>query len=157
LIQADLNVVNDMVEGGCEIWTADVTVGQGLYVPWGWVVAEKTLNGETHAGIRWMSFLDGATDGLKALTALLLPVDVSKIKAGTAAHFLGKVIGHLEEGVAAKDQLVKLKEEVHSRKRSALQAANDEVKAKRAKMIKKELCEQASGSVSSAAVTVGSG
>ena len=45
-------LVKDMVEAGLDIWTTDVAAGQGLYVPWGCLVAEKTLNGETHAGIR---------------------------------------------------------------------------------------------------------
>ena len=73
-------------------------------------------------------FLDEATPSFKAMSALLLPQDTAKIKAGTAAAFLAKVIGHLEAGVAAKDQIKKIKEEQVGRKRSALESANEEVK-----------------------------
>ena len=91
-------MVKDMVQAGCEVWTADVVVGHALDVPWGFVVAECTLNGETHAGARWMSFLDEITPTFSSLSAYVLPNDTTIVKAGTAAHFLVKIIGHLEEG-----------------------------------------------------------
>ena len=146
MIEATLDVVKDMIGAGCNLFTVNVAANQGLYVPWGWVAAEKVLNGETHTGIRWMSFLDSATPSFKAMSALLLPQETAKLKAGTAAAFLAKVIGHLDAGVGAKDQIKKMKEEQVDRKRSALDAANEEVRNKQAKMIKQELSASARSS-----------
>ena len=86
-----------------------------------------------------MSFLDVATPGFKALSAFLLPHDITKVRAGTAAHFLAKVIGHLEEGVVAKEQLIRMKVEQCNRKQSALAACDEQIQLKRDGTIKKDL------------------
>ena len=102
-----------MQAASVEVYQAVVPENTGLYVPWGFIVAEASMNSAQTTGIRWMSYMDAYTPGFKMLVKHLLPSDPSKVRPGTAAHFLVKICAHLTNKAPAEI----IKEELHSRGR----------------------------------------
>ena len=98
------------------VYTAVVPTGVGLCVLWGYLVAECTLNSTQTSGIRWMSYLDEFSPPFKELVGQLLPSDTSRVKPGTAAHFLVKICAHLTN--LTPDQVMKQEMNVANRKRT---------------------------------------
>ena len=62
-----------------------------LVVPWGWVVAEASLNQSETVGIRWMGVADQVDETIITLCESLMPLD-GKVKQGTAVSFLYKLV-----------------------------------------------------------------
>ena len=118
-----------MKENNIDVYAGVVPKGTGLYVPWGYIVVESTLNGEETSGIRWMSFHDAYTPAFKKLVTHLLPADTSKVRPGTAAHFLVKICGHLTN--KPPEQLIKEELASASRKRKENSEAQGGPEAKK--------------------------
>ena len=79
--------------GKMDQWAVRIKVGPGslLYVPWGWVVCERSINGSCTAGFRWLMLDDNFTEPIVALADRVLPSQGSKAKANTSVAFLQRV------------------------------------------------------------------
>jgi hypothetical protein len=79
--------------GKMDQWAVRIKVGPGslLYVPWGWVVCERSINGSCNAGFRWLMLDDNFTEPIVALADRVLPSQGSKAKANTSVAFLQRV------------------------------------------------------------------
>ena len=62
-----------------------------LYVPAGWIAAEKVINSEDNIGIRWLQLPENISPSFQALAYKLLPADRSQLKASSAAGFLHRI------------------------------------------------------------------
>ena len=49
------------------VFAAKIVPGDLFVVPWGWAVAEQSLNHEVNSGIRWVDMREEGTPGLRAL------------------------------------------------------------------------------------------
>ena len=81
------------------------------------------------SGIRWMSFHDAHTPAFNKLVTHLLLADTSKVRLGTAAHFLAKICGHLTD--KPPEQLIKEELASGSRKRKINSEAEGGPEAKK--------------------------
>ena len=73
------------------VFAAKVVPGDLLVLPWGWAVAEQSLNNEINSGVRWIDMREEGTPGLRALMSMVCPKP-SEVKANTSAGFLLKVV-----------------------------------------------------------------
>ena len=65
-----------------------------IIIPWGYVVAEATLNSQTVLGLKWSFASDSVDTNVLALADFLLPKQAgTHVKSGTAVAFLLKLIG----------------------------------------------------------------
>ena len=84
---------NAAIAGKMDQWAVRMKVGPGslLYVPWGWVVCERTINGSCTAGFRWLMLDDSFNESIATLASRVLPSDGSKAKSNTSVAFLQRV------------------------------------------------------------------
>ena len=111
-----------------QVYSCLVPEKHGLYVPWGYIVAEATVNSQQTWGIRWMAYTDAFTDCFKELVSHLLPHDRSKVRPGTAAHFLVKICSHLTN----KSGSEVIKTELCSRQKRPRQSGQGEPEPRKA-------------------------
>ena len=96
--------------------------GSLLYVPWGWVVCERTINGKLVIGLRWLSVSDWCSPALAALATLVLPGAGDKIKPNSSVGFLQRLLSKqclhqtsiaAASGKAGLPEALKVKLEAH--------------------------------------------
>jgi hypothetical protein len=73
-----------------------------LIMPAGYLVAEKTLNGLTNTGLRWMMVTRNTHPSFKALKKVVIPKEPRLIKPGSAASLLVKIDKAIEGQPPAK-------------------------------------------------------
>lgn len=78
-----------------------VKEGSALYLPWGWLLIEKTVNMSECGGVRWMWLPEIMDDSAKAMIIKLLPSDLSSVKPNTSLSFLRKIVEILNVQAAA--------------------------------------------------------
>lgn len=76
----------------CRIWSGIVNAGQCLYVPWGFLICESSLNGAEVIGVRYMVVDDRRSSQFDALLSKLIPTNVRSIKANTSIAMVAKLI-----------------------------------------------------------------
>ena len=66
-----------------------------LFMPWGWVVVEKTLNGSINSGIRWLMLSNEASPEFAKLALACMP-SAGKVKPNTSIAFLARLLTLLD-------------------------------------------------------------
>ena len=68
-----------------------VQPGSLLWIPWGWIVIEKSLNAQTNAGLRWLMVTEYSCPPFEALCGDVIP-EKEDTKGNTALSFLVRVL-----------------------------------------------------------------
>ena len=107
LKSGDKTLMDSLVKAHVEMYAHDLFPGDVLYVPWGYIVAERILNGHDMGGFRWSILSQFATESALDAAQLLLPAQPSKIPHGSTMALLVKVIKGLKKsGSATVQQLI---------------------------------------------------
>ena len=105
---------------------AKLSPGSLLYVPWGWVVCERTINGNCTAGFRWLMVDDNFTEPIVTLAHRVLPSQGSKAKPNTSIAFLQRVCTIVND--LPKDQKAALPPSAFQQLSDVLKVKKEEVK-----------------------------
>ena len=87
--QVDLKAHTTFIQK-VRVYAAKIVPNDLLIVPWGWAVAEQSLNNEQNVGLRWVDIQEGGTPGLRALMGHICPNRL-EVKPNTSAGLLCKV------------------------------------------------------------------
>ena len=74
------------------------SAGSLLFVPWGWILVERTINSDIVTGFRWLLVSDELSSAFTALALRVLPKDGDKAKSNSAVAFLQRICSLLNEG-----------------------------------------------------------
>ena len=69
--------------------------GDTLIVPWGWLVAEQSVNGQIDGGLRWLEISEESSLAFESLCDAVLPSDPSQVKSNSSLAFLFRLLNHL--------------------------------------------------------------
>ena len=69
--------------------------GSVLVMPWGFIVAEKSINGECNSGIRWLEVDDVSSVPFETVAEAVLPCNHSQVKGNSSLAFLVRVLNFL--------------------------------------------------------------
>ena len=89
--------------------------GSVLVMPWGFIVAEKSINGECNSGIRWLEVDDVSSVPFETVAEAVLPCNHSQVKGNSSLAFLVRVLNFLY----VDDQAVKGKSAGKSTKQTS--------------------------------------
>ena len=91
-LEAGASALKLMIDGGVRVFQATRVAQTVVRVPWGWLVAEKALNGEDVKGIRWPLMSQPMAAGFKELPMLLTPSNHAQMKQNHTQAMLGNVL-----------------------------------------------------------------
>ena len=74
------------------------SAGSLLFIPWGWILVERTINSDIVSGFRWLLVSDELSSAFTALALRVLPKDGDKAKSNSAVAFLQRICSLLNEG-----------------------------------------------------------
>ena len=103
---ADAHVVQALCTAKVNMSAADLQPGEALLVPQGYIVCEKTLNGQDHWGVRWTPMCQTVTESFADAVSMLLPTDLSKISSNSTMSLTLKFLQALKKTVNQEQALI---------------------------------------------------
>ena len=96
LCNADKSDMQTLVEMNA-IHKCTVTPGSFLFVPWGYIVIDMSMNSEENAGLSWLLVQEASSPAFEALCSDVIP-DKETMKGSTALSFLVRIMHALYSG-----------------------------------------------------------
>ena len=122
--EADEKIVAAFIKAKVPLIQGVIPEGKGLFVPWGWVTAEKNDNNADSAGWRWTLVGDSGSENFDKLCSFSVPQDPTSLKANSTAALLSKIVDAINnDGVPTSSPLALKSTKASATKKEAGQQA----------------------------------